>query len=240
MAKNIEKAAAGLKDIIDRNGMDYLTDEPYKVYLELIEKGMADKKTAGMILYLLVNDVPRTVNMDNGRDVVSKEIQTRCNLNKRVADDLADILAFLYSKDNKLDWKKKEKEGLLQFLQEEFVLTWRGFCIWDAGNGTVDCNYQAEIVLSPTEGTEIEKILAPMLKKNPFMTKKSICNYFEKGLCQYLDGEFEEYCTCDDYYQPVVEDFEIDYYVSEWSKRNGFELVSCKGRGEDGGYEPKF
>lgn len=44
MAKNIEKAAAGLKDIIDRNGMDYLTDEPYKVYLELIEKGMADKK----------------------------------------------------------------------------------------------------------------------------------------------------------------------------------------------------
>lgn len=60
------------------------------------------------------------------------------------------------------------------------------------------------------------------------------------GLAAFLDDEFEEYCTEDDYYQPVVEDFQIDYYVAEWCKIKGFEMVSCDGEGDDGGYEPKF
>ena len=50
----------------------------------------------------------------------------------------------------------------------------------------------------------------------------------------------EEYCTDDDYYPPVVEDFEIEYHVQEWCKKNGFEFISCDGDGEEGEYEPKF
>ena len=61
-----------------------------------------------------------------------------------------------------------------------------------------------------------------------------------ESIREYLDNKFEEYCTEDDYYQPVVEDFDIDYRVSEWSKENGFEVVSCDGNGENSGYEPKF
>ena len=54
-----------------------------------------------------------------------------------------------------------------------------------------------------------------------------------------MDSEFEEYCTCDDYYEPVVEDFELTYDVEHWCKENGFEVVSCEGDGSNGGYEPK-
>lgn len=50
------------------------------------------------------------------------------------------------------------------------------------------------------------KNLQKLLKKNPFMTKESIREFYEKKLKEYLDSEFEEYCTCDDYYEPVVED----------------------------------
>ena len=39
------------------------------------------------------------------------------------------------------------------------------------------------------------------------MTKESIREFYEKKLKEYLDSEFEEYCTCDDYYEPVVEDY---------------------------------
>lgn len=65
---------------------------------------------------------------------------------------------------------------------------------------------------------------------------------FTKRLQEYLDYEFEEYCTEDDYYQPVVEDFgsNLEYDLKQWSKKNGFEYVSCEGDGDDGGYEPKF
>ena len=62
---------------------------------------------------------------------------------------------------------------------------------------------------------------------------------FKRFLEDYLDGEFEDYCTEDDYYQPVCEDFDIDYYVSQWCKEYGFDLVSRNGGG-DGGYEPKY
>ena len=72
------------------------------------------------------------------------------------------------------------------------------------------------------------------------MEKDEIHKVFEKKLRVYLDCEFEEYCTEDDYYQPVVEDFEIEYRVTEWSKENGFEVIACDGDGGDGGYEPKF
>ena len=50
------------------------------------------------------------------------------------------------------------------------------------------------------------------------MTKESIYKFYEKKLIEYLDSEFEEYCTCDDYYEPVVEDFELTYDVEHWCK----------------------
>ena len=118
--------------------------------------------------------------------------------------------------------------------------TWKAFAIWDEGNGTVDCSYEANIVLRPTEEVSKDKELTRLLKKNPFMGKDEIHKIFEENLREYLDYEFEEYCTEDDYYQPVVEDFEIEYRVTEWSKKNGFEVIACDGDGGDGGYEPKF
>ena len=41
-------------------------------------------------------------------------------------------------------------------------------------------------------------------------------------------------------YQPVVEDFELEYDVKVWAKKNGFNVISCNGDGRDDGYEPKF
>ena len=78
------------------------------------------------------------------------------------------------------------------------------------------------------------KDLQKLLKKNPFMTKESIYAFYEKKLKKYLDPEFEEYCTCDDYYEPVVEAFELTYDVEHWCKENGFEVISYEGDGSDG------
>ena len=113
---------------------------------------------------------------------------------------------------------------------------------WDAGNGTVDCHYEARIVVKPTKAVSEDKELARLLAKNPFTTKEKIRDLFARRLQEYLDHEFDYYCTCEDYYQPVVEDFEdnLEYDVKQWSEKNGFEFVSCDGDGHDDGYEPKF
>ena len=53
------------------------------------------------------------------------------------------------------------------------------------------------------------------------------------------DQEFDDYCTEDDYYQPVVEDFEAEEYAREWAEERNIKLVSFEGEGSGRGFEPK-
>lgn len=239
---NIESIVAGLKEIIDRNGPSYLTEEPYKVYLDLLGSGAADRKTAASILHLLASGIMASIDLSYDVEEISGTIRRECSINKRMADRLALILTSLYSGAHRKEWREKNREGLRQFLKEEFTCIWKGFAVWDAGNGTVDCHYEASIVLMPTETISEDKELAKQLKKNPYMTKEAIHDLFVKRLQDYLDHEFDYYCTCEDYYQPVVEDFgsNLEYDLPKWSKENGFEYVSFEGDGDDDGYEPKF
>lgn len=229
-----------LKELIDKNGPEYLTDKPHAVYKELEKTDQKNTIMAGAILMLLVSGIWDCAKLINNNDELSKKIQKDCCFNKKMSDRLANIILALYSADNKTEWEKKQGEGLEQFLGKEHTFKWDGFSVWDAGNGTVDCFYSAEMVLRPTEISGRNKELQKLLKKNPFMTTESVYQFYERMLKEYLDSEFEEYCTCDDYYQPVVEDFELAYDVKHWCNENGFEVKSCEGNGDDGGYEPKF
>lgn len=241
-AISIESIVAELKEIIDRNGPSFLTDEPYKVYLELLDSGAADRKTAAAILHLLASGIMASIDFSYEAEEISGTIRRECSLNKRMADRLTLIMTSLYSGAHRKEWRRKNLEGLRQFLKEEFTCTWKGFAVWDAGNGTVDCHYEAEIILAPTEEISKDRELARQLKKNPFITKEAIHDFFVMRLKEYLDYEFDDYCTCDDYYQPVAEDFgcNLEYDLPKWCKENGFEYVSFEGDGGDNGYEPKY
>ena len=240
MAKTTAEIAGKLKEIIDKNGPAYLTEEPYRVYKELVETKSADRKTAAALLCFLVREIAAKVDHRDDEIELSKTVQKECGFNKRVSDRLAEIFHCLYSGANRQKWAEKYGEGLRAFLDEEFTYTWKGSAVWDDGDGTVDCIYEANIVLRPTEEATKDDELTRRLKKNPFMEKEEIHKLFGEKLQKYLDYEFEEYCTEDDYYQPVIEDFELEYRVTEWSKKNGFEVISCDGDGGDAGYEPKF
>lgn len=233
------EVAKKLEDLIDQNGPDYLAAEPYKVHKELIASGV-NKRISGAILYALVNGAPDDLKAVGNFDDLSKRIRQEYGLNKGMSDRLASIFRSLYSEDHIQEWKNREQKGLTQFLSEEFTCTWEGFAVWNEGNGSVDCHYKAEIVLEPTDKVADNKGLVQMLKKNPFTTKDVISKYFTESLCKYLDSEFEKDCISDDYYQPVVEDFEAEYCVKEWSRKNGFDFISCDGDGYDDGYEPNF
>ena len=131
-------------------------------------------------------------------------------------------------------------KALDQFMEETFACDWEGYAVWDAGNGTVDCNYEAHVVLKPTDSVRENDVLKQLLRGNQTASGEVIRNFFVKRLCGYLDDEFEEYCSDDDYYQPVVEDFELEYRVKNWCRQNAFDFVSCEGHGDDDGYVPKF
>lgn len=241
MSADIGKTAAKLKEITGRSGLEYMVDEPYKVFKELCETGAADRKTAGAVLYFLVNGMLDGLNEESECDDLSVEIQNKCCFNKEMADTLSSIFISLYSKENMDEWKDMNLQGFSQFKNEEFSLNWKGFAVWDYGMGTVSCHYEADITVRPTENVMVDSELSEALIKNPFMTKEALQEYYTKLLRDHLDSEFEDYCTCDDYYQPVVEDFMADRCaVSGWCRKNGFELIACEDSGYDDGYEPKL
>ena len=240
MAIDVGKAIAGLKEIVNEKSPKYLTNEPYAVYRRLIDCYAADTQMAGAIMYFLVSDLAEEARNVTDHEALSGTIRKQCFFNKKMSDALATIFLTLFSSDNEQAWKDKELEGWKQFLKDEFTFSWKGFSVWDYGTGTVGCHYEAEISMRPTEHVEIDSVLAKSLKRNPFLTKGEIAEHYVKIIKDYLTNDFEEYCTEDDYYQPVVEDYFGEANLKWWCEKKGFELVAFGGEGWDDGYEPRL
>lgn len=74
----------------------------------------------------------------------------------------------------------------------------------------------------------VEKDLGERLEKNPFMKAEDIADYYESEICSIIASDFENYCTDDDYYPPVVEDFSgnCSYDMEKYLPKHGLEFVS--------------
>ncbi len=90
--KPIEDTVKVLKEIVDKNGSNYLVDEPFQVNTELIRFENSGRKTAAALLHLLVGGLLE--NADHGYDaeLLSDSIRSECSINKWIADRLAIIL----------------------------------------------------------------------------------------------------------------------------------------------------
>lgn len=179
-----------LKELIDNNGPEYLADNPYETYRVIVAAAPDKAVLAGAILMLLSVGVWDSAILIKDQDEISKKIQKECCFNKKMSDSLSDIIGSLYSEDNSTEWKNKCNEGLKQFLKHDHTFNWEGFSVWDAGSGTIDCFYDAEIVLHPTKAAGKIKELEKLLKKNPFMTEEAVYKFFEKSLEDYLNSEY--------------------------------------------------
>ena len=231
-----------IEDLINNNGMKYIEKNPYKVYETLLNSKKVEKSIAGGIFVFLDSDILNNKEVCLVKEELSKQIQEKCCFNDAMANKIADVFSEVYSKENLDRWKKEEKEhkNLIEFLNEKITFNWIDVVTWDAGNGTVDCFYNAKITIKPTKKVTKDKELLKEMKNNPFIEKNKLKELFTTRAKRFLDEEFEYYCKCDDYYAPVVEDFEIESYLEKWCKENGFNLLSVKGEGHDGGYEPKI
>ena len=132
-AKSIESITAGLKGIIDKNGLSYLEDEPYKIYLELLNSGVADRKSSAAILHLLTSGIMTAIDAYDDEEKYHVTIRRECSLNKIMADRLALILTALYFGAHKKELRGKDWEGLRHFLKEDFVFNMEGLCCLGCG-----------------------------------------------------------------------------------------------------------
>lgn len=147
---------------------------------------------------------------------------------------MANTYYSLFAEKNRKDWKKNALAGLKAFLKESLDITWNGSSMWSCNQGCVNCDFTAKISLHAVNEGVIYKVIEKEIKNNPFLSEYSISEIFASSLKNYLDTNFDEYCTSDEYYEPVAEDFEVTSYVENWCKDNGFELVSIECNGNTG------
>ncbi|MBQ9154987.1 MAG: hypothetical protein IJ130_14390 [Solobacterium sp.] len=239
MNRNDMSVIAGrLKELIDKEGPEYLSEYPDQVYRYLVRETDTDDIFCAAVLYTLHAGVNESAKRINDRKKLSSVISDTCSLKKKLADDIAELYVLLYSSDNLQNWNEQNLAGLNEFTGSEQKFEWDGYYVWDAGSVTMDCRYHAEISAEAVQPLKCS-LLAEKLKKNPFLSVDKIHDLFQKDLKEHLENAFDEYCGCDDYYPPVTEDFEMEYYAQEWCRENGFEMIQADGDGITGDFEPK-
>ena len=229
-----------LKNLIDENGHDYLHEKPYEVFQQLKKNLIVDEKTSGIILLALVNEIDKKALLEDDLKRLSTIIQNKCEFKKKAADTVAEIFLELYSQENKANWKTNNLSGWDEFIKSQFWVTWEGASMWGSHGVHKDYGYELEIELKPLDNIKQDEELSKLIDKNPFMSLEEIQDIKKKKLINYLDDELDRYVCSDDYYEPVIEDFDVDYYIEEWCKKYGFKLLNSEGEGQDSDYESDF
>lgn len=239
MKIKVEKMANEIKAAVDTNGPSYILEYPYEVFEMLVNEG-ADKRMASAILCVLSSGI--LVDMKDRHDatILTETIQKECGFNTEMAGFLAELFSSVYSLEHESEWKAKEFKGVTEFFENEFSFKWEGYAVWHYSTGGVECLYTADITLIPADEEVIRKEISGLTDRNPFVTRDAICTYYIQKLCRKLDRDFDYYCTCDSYYQPVAEDFFADDCVSTWCSDNGMKMIDCVGDGYDNGFDPYF
>lgn len=115
-----------------------------------------------------------------------------------------------------------------------------GGSTWYSGGVHIDCWYSGAVEIEVSDKEKVKKETAGLLKKNPFISAEKIFEHYKKVLKSVLDEELEDYVTCEEYYPPVMEDYDgnFEYGMEEFCKKYGFDLVSCECDGDMSDFEP--
>lgn len=219
---DVEKTVGILKEFISGKGYDYIYDSAYTVYKALIKKNV-DRTIAAATLYALVADTARKNKSD-----IKKEVAGKLFLNKEMSSIVSDIFSFLYDSTALWEMKKEEYRGLEEFLSTKWEIKSEGKATWQYKSGIkTDYSYTYVMKICVKDRSLVEKDLKERLKENPFLKAEDIRSYYEDKIDSIIRDDFVDYCTCDDYYPPVVEDFpsNILYNMEKFLPAHGLEMV---------------
>ncbi len=211
-----------LKNLISQKGYDYIYDNAHSVYKALLKKGI-ERRIADVTLYALVSETAR----DNKTNI-REEVENKLFLNEEMTTVVSNMFSTLYDTKSLSKMKKEEFKGLEEFLKGEWEIKSSGEATWEYRRSTrTDYSYTYKMTIKVVDRALVEKDLKDKLRENPFLKAEDIRSYYENEIDGIICGEFEDYCTCDDYYPPVVEDFpgNIYYEMDKFLPEHGLERI---------------
>lgn len=226
MKENDERAAK-IISVLDKRvrteGYEYIYECAYNVYKTMLEKGI-DRIDAATVLYALASDVGR-----ERKDDIREQVAKRLLLDKDGAELINGVFYALYAEESLSVMRKEEYAGLDEFCSAEHEAVIEAEATWCQKRGAKQdytCTYR--LTFRVAERELLVKDLRDKLRKNPFLKEADIYKHCVGGLKEFIADEFEEYCTCDDYYPPAVEDFPCNCVeeIEDYLRNHGIELIS--------------
>lgn len=225
--------------LINANGPTYPAKHPNELLDALVQE-LGDDPLVGALYYSCLCGIFReAAKKSTNLESLTALIQTRCAFKKAYAGELADVLMAVYSADN-LTRLKKAKNAAFEDLcgLEDWPFVWEGEAEWTCRDGFVGCNGHGEAMLRVADRKKLLTVLQKALPNFAYCSLEEIQEAIAKQLCADLDGEFEEFCEDDDYYEPVVEDYDFEYDMKQICPRYGLEAFDITYEGSDEGFEP--
>lgn len=220
---------------INEEGIDYLQQEPYKVYQRLASGGI-DSSYAGLVLLtLLAGAVEEAQRMDE--EELSIFFQKKCFLRKKAADQMAVMYKHLLSPENLASWNNKENAGFEEFCENTWEFEWEGSGQWRRDGGHYDCTATVTVDVKVKDKEMAFKAVESILLKNPFTDADTLFEFFQKKMEAALQEEFEDYIDSDDYYPPVMEDYDAEYGLNKCCDKLGLKITYIGTKGSMSDYE---
>ena len=234
-------AVQAITSLINANGPSYPAKHPAKL-LDALAQELGEDPLAGALYYSCLCWIfKEAAKKSVSREGLTEEIQKRCAFKKACAGELANILKEAYSADN-LDRLKATKGTAFEDLcnSEGWPFVWGGEAEWTCSNGSVECFGHGEAELRVADREKLHSLLQKILPNLAYCSQEEIQEAIAKQLSADLDSEFEEFCEDDDYYEPVVEDYDFGYDVKDFCRKYGLEVIDFTYTGGDEGFEPYF
>lgn len=224
-----------LTSTINEEGIDYLQWEPYKMYQRLVANGI-DSSYAGLVLItLLAGAVESTQRLDE--EELSKFFQKECFLRKKAADQMTAMYKHLFSPDNLISWKNRENTGFEELCESTWEFEWEGSGRWERNGGHYDCSATVTVDVKVKDKDLALKALEKILLKNPFTDSDTLFELLQKKMEAALQEDFEEYIESDDYYPPVMEDYDAEYGLNKCCQKLGLKITYIGTKGSMSDYE---
>lgn len=233
-----------LQNKLKQKGLVYLSQDSMSFYKDL-EKYSKDAYLNRLVLItFMAGVVPEVKKAESTLETTTDFIMKNCAMNKKEAKRIAGVWHTVLSNEKIMMLRKRENQGFKEFCKiNEFSFSFELNAIWDAGNTYMDLTYEALVKVEIQNKENLKRALQPILSQSPYITSDEIRKLLEEKMAGEANASFEEYCSWDDYYPPVADDYGdnlISDVVKPFCKKYGLKFLDLEGEGSgDDEYIPK-
>lgn len=226
-----------LRQLIDKESTEKLKREPSTVYRRLSKNKSVGDYTARMIYMAMLADTVGYIEQHGpDQEKLSEYIYRECGYRKTEAEKIAEIFSRVFSQEHIAEWDARKEEGFRKLCSGELEMHVENEnSAWHRDSVHVDCSFTASATFRVKDQKTTRKALADMIDSDPYVSSEKLTEYLENQLQENLDTDFEEFCTEDDYYPPVPEDYSDNfeaYVLKPFCEKYGLECVDYSGQGD--------